>query len=246
MPGPIFTSTGPYGHRGRMRDRILAHGGDALADYEVLEMLLFLGIKRRDTKPLAKAMINRFGGLAEVLAAPPRALADAAGLDWRAILPLRLVEAAAERLARGEQRERPLLNGLDRVEAYLRGRTDDEGARLLYLDNRNRLLGDDPAPLDAEPSGADEASVQAAIRQALRRALELHATALLIADHPSPGSEARPDAATLDADRARAARRLRVAGEMLSIVLHDRVLLTEHGLASYRRAGLLAAGLVDS
>ena len=213
---PTFASTGPAGHRGRMRERILAHGGEALADYEIVEMLLFLGVPRGDTKPRAKGLINHFGALGAVLAAPPDALIEA-GLDQSSILPFRLVAAAAERLSRREAQERPLLSSLDAVEAYLR-QTALTGTRVLFLDNRNRLLGDETADLDDA----------AASRATLRRALALHATALLVADTQSPNPQS-----------ARAAKRLCDAASLLSIVLHDRVALTSGGLASYRRTGLL-------
>ena len=219
---PIFASTGPAGHRGRMRERILAHGGDALADYEIVEMLLFLGIPRGDTKPLAKGLINRFGSLGAVLAATPEALAGA-GLDPRAVLAFRLVTAAAERLSRREAVERPWLNSLDAVEAYLR-QAAATGTRVLFLDNRNRLLGDEPADLAT-------AGDHAPTRAVLRRALSLHATALLVADCAGAPRPAL----------ARAAKRLRAAAAMLSIVLHDRVAFGAGGLLSYRRQGLLPA-----
>ena len=216
----IFASTGPAGHRGRMRERILAHGGDALADYEIVEMLLFLGIPRGDTKPRAKGLINHFGSLAAVLAAPVEAL-ERAGLDRQATIAFRLVVAAAERLSRREAIERPLLNSLDAVETYLRGRAG-EGTRILFLDNRNRLLGDEPAVVDHDDHAPN--------RAILRRALSLHATALLVADHATPSPAL-----------ARAARRLRDAASLLSIVLHDRVALGADQLLSYRRQGLLSA-----
>ncbi len=219
---PVFASTGPAGHRGRMRERILAHGGDALADYEIVEMLLFLGIPRGDTKPRAKGLINHFGSLGAVLAAPVEAL-ERAGLDRQATVAFRLVVAAAERLSRREAIERPLLNSLDAVEAYLRDRPG-EGTRILFLDNRNRLLGDDAA-------AGDDSDDHAPNRAILRRALSLHATALLVADHDAGPSPAL----------ARATRRLREAAALLSIVLHDRVALAGNQLLSYRRQGLLSA-----
>ena len=204
-----------------MRERILAHGGDALADYEIVEMLLFLGIPRGDTKPRAKGLINHFGSLGAVLAAPVEAL-ERAGLDRQATIAFRLVVAAAERLSRREAIERPLLNSLDAVETYLRDRAG-EGTRILFLDNRNRLLGDDAA--------GDDSDHHASTRAILRRALSLHATALLVADH-----EAAPSPSL-----ARATRRLREAAALLSIVLHDRVALAGNQLLSYRRQGLLSA-----
>jgi DNA repair protein RadC len=219
---PVFASTGPAGHRGRMRERILAHGGDALADYEIIEMLLFLGIPRGDTKPLAKGLINRFGSLGAVLAAPAETLANEGGLDAQAVLPFRLVAIAAERLSRREIQDRPLLNSLDTLERYLRDKAH-QTTRILFLDNRNRLLGDEEAILD-------DAQGHVSARAILRRALALHATALLVADNA-----AAPERAA-----ARAAKRLREAASLLSIVLHDRVALGPEGLMSYRRAGLLS------
>ncbi len=219
---PVFASTGPAGHRGRMRERILAHGGDALADYEIVEMLLFLGIPRGDTKPRAKGLINHFGSLGAVLAASVEAL-ERAGLDRQSTVAFRLVVAAAERLSRREAIERPLLNSLDAVETYLRGHAG-QGTRVLFLDNRNRLLGDDPA-------ARDDSDDHTPTRVILRRALSLHATALLVADHDEPPSPAL----------ARATRRLREAASLLSIVLHDRVALAGDHLVSYRRQGLLSA-----
>ena len=224
---PVFASTGPAGHRARMRERILTRGADGLADYEILEMLLFIGIPRGDTKPLAKALINRFGSLEEVLSASPHALRAAAGLGLRAIVPLRLVEAASERLARAEQRNRPVLGSLAALAAYLE-RADDAGggARILLLDNRNRLLADETSPVDLDPSPP-------ALRAVLRRALALHATALLLIDRETAAREAPTRA------RGRAAAALRDAASLLSVTLHDRILAGRGELRSYRAAGLL-------
>ncbi len=225
MNASPFASTGPAGHRARMRERLLARGADGLADYEILEMLLFIGIRRGDTKPVAKALINHFGSLGGVLAAPPRALAEAGGLTLRAIVPLRLVEAASERLARAEIRVRPVLGNLAALGDYLAGAAGP-GPRLLHLDNRNRLLADEASPLDEE-------ATHAMLRAALRRALELHATALLIVDRETPVL------AVPTRTRGRAAASLRDAASLLSIVLHDRILAGPSGIRSYRAAGYL-------
>lgn len=224
MPALPFASTGPVGHRSRMRDRLLARGPGGLADYEVLEMLLFLGIPRGDTKPLAKGLINAFGSLGAVLAAPAEELLRRGQLPEDALLPLRLVEAAADRLSRADAVERPLLGSLAAVEAHVRTRPMATGTtRLLFLDNRNRLLGEED--MDDGPS--------LPVRLVLRRALALHATALLVVDR----SDGAPERA---AERARgeAARRLAQAGALISIVLHDRLLLAPDSLQSYRALGL--------
>lgn len=224
-----FQSTGPAGHRGRMRERIIAHGGDALADYEILEMLLFLGLPRGDTKPIAKGLINAFGSLGGVLSADPDELAGRGGLERHALLPIRLVETTTERLTRREAVTRPLLGGVALVDAYLRESWDGgaPATRVLFLDNRNRLLGDEPHALER----AGDAGV---LRAVLRRALGLHATALIVAD-------LSPHLASPEPGRAVVASRLREAGALLSVTLHDRMLLDPEGLRSYRAEGLLGA-----
>lgn len=218
------TGTGPQGHRARMRARVLANGAHALADYEILEMLLFAGIPRKDTKPLSKGLIGHFGSLVEVFRAPTQAL-RAAGLKDDAIRVLRLPGVAAERLASSEQRERPTLSNWEQLMAYLEQALAGgvEGQfRLLYLDNRNRLLADEAAP-EAE-SHADRN------RAIAIRALALHATAL-IGFHIR--SKERP------ASLSQSARQLDSAMRPLSITLHD-VLLAGNGPASsLRQEGLL-------
>lgn len=211
---PPFTSTGPEGHRGRMRARLLAHGADSLADYEILEMLLFLGIPRRDTKPLAKGLINRFGSLAGVLEAAPAGLAAYPGLDGRTAAPLGLVRIAAARLGLPEARDRPVLNSWARLGAYLDSvlaRPDRARTRVLFLNNRNQLLADEAQEEQPDPA--------LAVRRILKRALALHASALFLlraAEAEQPSAAAADLALTARLDRA---------AEMLSLVLHDTVIL---------------------
>ncbi len=105
-----FPSTGPHGHRGRMREKLLDRGPDALADYELLEMLLFFAMPKGDTKPLAKALINPFGSFARVLTAPQQELLNARGLGPHSVAAIKLVQASSLRLARAEVMETPVLN----------------------------------------------------------------------------------------------------------------------------------------
>ncbi len=221
-----FASTGPQGHRGRMRERLLGAGPDGLADYELLEMLFFLGIGRRDTKPLAKAMINAFGSLAGVLSAPGEALVAAGGLGTESLTAIRLVEEAAARLARAEAVSRPVLSDWAQLMAYVERpeRARAEERRVLFLDNRNRLLGD-----EAQSDGPRWGQV----RPLIERALALHATAMILLHD-------RPDEAPL-ADPAAVAfvRRLREAGSALSVTVHDHLLLGEGDWISFQRHGLL-------
>lgn len=221
-----FASTGPQGHRERMRERLLTAGSDGLADYELLEMLLFLGIARRDTKPLAKAMINAFGSLSGVLAAPGEALVAAGGLGTEALTAIRLVAEAGSRLAQAEAASRPVLSDWAQLMAYVERPADlrVEQRRVLFLDNRNRLLAD-------EVQAGGPAWVE--VRGLLERALALHATALILL-HDRPEAEPEPDAAALAFTR-----RLREAGTMLSITLHDHLLLGREDWVSFTRHGYL-------
>ncbi len=225
---PVFSSTGPHGHRARMRERLLSRGPEALADYEVLEMLLFLGIPRRDTKPLAKELINRFGSLSAVLTATPEALARQDGLGADAVAVLRMPEAAAQRLAGAEARSRPVLNNWDRLLEYfdtaLAGAAPGQ-LRALLLDNRNRLLADEP--MTGEP---DELPSMLA-----GRALALHATALILVRVVPAGP----------IDKALPKREAALCGAIgkalgtLSITLHDHMLVGGGSWVSLRQKGLL-------
>lgn len=221
-----FASTGPQGHRERMRDRLLTAGPDGLADYELLEMLLFLGIARRDTKPLAKAMINAFGSLSGVVGAPSEALTAAGGLGTEALTAIRLVEEAGARLVRAEAASRPVLSDWAQLMAYVERPADarTEQRRVLFLDNRNRLLADE-AQADG-PAWSD-------VRSLLERALALHATALILL-HDRPDVEPEPDV-----DALAFTRRLRESGATLSITMHDHLLLGREDWVSFTRHGYL-------
>ncbi len=207
-----FQSTGPIGHRSRMRDRLLA-GPAALADYEILEMLLFLGIPRRDTKPQAKGLINRFGSLATVLTAGHRALRTA-GLEQRAIEAFDLVAEAAAQLSRADRGERVMLGNWIALERYL-----DLPARMvqppafsaLLLNNRNQLL--------AEHRWQPDVDAATLGREMLRHALERHATAVILLRNQAG---ALPE--LTGADRA-LHRRMERAGAALSVIVHDLVVI---------------------
>jgi DNA repair protein RadC len=227
---PAFTGTGAPGHRRRIHEKLPQLGPDALADYELLEMLLVFAQPGGDTKPLAKAMINRFGSFAGVLSAGQAELFDTPGLSKHSIAALKLVQASALRLAKAEVMDRPVLTNWGRLMDYLNAvmsREKIEQFRVLYLDNRNRLL-------------ADEAQARGTVnhtpvypREVVRRALELHATALiLVHNHPSGDpTPSREDVAMTEEVRAAAA--------VLSIVLHDHVIVGNGQWTSFRKEGLL-------
>ena len=222
-----FASTGPHGHRSRMRTRLLAGGPNGLADYELLEMLLFLSIPRRDTKPLAKAIINRFGDLYRSLNATAADLRKA-GLDQIGVGLIDLVREAARRLADAEVVSRPLLKDAEALATYL-----DLPARsqrpphlaVLFLNNRNQLLADLPFTEAQGPADVTEAVG--------RRAVEIHASALIMV---SFRLRAPPIATDRDRDLT---RRIQRTGKLLSITLHDHFIFGDGGNESLKRQGLL-------
>jgi len=228
--GQPFPSTGPHGHRERMRDKLLDRGADALADYELLEMLLFFAQPKGDTKPLAKGLINRFGSFASVLAAPSRDLFAAPGLGRHSVAAIRLVQASAQRLALAEVMNRPVLNNWDRLLEYLHSvlaRERIEQFRVLFLDNKNRLL-------------ADEAQARGTVnhtpvypREVVKRALELHATALILV-HNHPSGDPTPSDDDIDMTQE-----VKIAAQALSIVLHDHLIVGNGRWVSLRQEGLL-------
>jgi DNA repair protein RadC len=225
-----FASLGPHGHRGRMREKLLERGPDALADYELLEMLLFFAFKTGDTKPLAKALINRYGSFAAVLAAPQRELLATRGLGPHSVSAIKLVQAAALRMAKAEVMERPVLNNWDRLMDYLTAalaREKIEQFRVLFLDPKNRLI-------------ADEAQARGTVnhtpvypREVVKRALELHATALILV-HNHPSGDPTPSRADVEMTAE-----VKKAAAVLSVVLHDHVIVGNGRWLSFRREGLL-------
>jgi DNA repair protein RadC len=218
------------GHRDRVRARLLSAGPEAMADHELLEMTLFLAIARRDTKPIARALLTRFGSYARVLAASPSELRAVDGIGEVAVGALKTVQAAALRLARAEVQEQPVLADWDRLMGYLNAvlaRERVEQFRVLFLDGRNRLIAD-----ERQGSGTvDHTPVYP--REVVRRALELHASALiLVHNHPSGDpTPSRPDIEmTAEIGRAAAA---------LGVALHDHVVVGNGRWASFRQLGLI-------
>jgi DNA repair protein RadC len=227
---PPFPSTGPHGHRGRMRDKLLERGPDALADYELLEMLLFFAFKTGDTKPLAKELINRYGSFAAVLAAPPRELLAARGLGPHSVSAIKLVQAAALRLARAEVMERPVLNNWERLVDYLTAalaRERVEQVRVLYLDPRNRLIAD-----EAQGKGTVN-HTPVYPREVVKRALEVGATALILV-HNHPSGDPTPSRADVEMTAE-----VKAAAAVFGIVLHDHLIVGRGRQTSLRREGLL-------
>ena len=232
MPTPPQdeASDGASGHRARMRARLLKAGPDALNDQDLLEMVLFLALPRRDTKPMAKDLLVRFRSFAAAIAASEADLARVPGLGAAGIAALKTVQAAALRLARAELTERTVLDNWDRLMAYLNAglaREKTEKFRVLFLDSRNCLLADE------EQSRGTVNHAPVYPREVAKRALELAATALiLVHNHPSGDpTPSREDVAMT--------RQIAAALTALSIVLHDHVIIGNGRWTSLRREGLL-------
>jgi DNA repair protein RadC len=138
--------TGPEGHRERLRARFLKGGAEAMPDFELLELTLFAALPRRDTKPLAKALLARFGSFAEVIAAPRARLLEVKGVGESVANHLKIVEAAAHRLAKTKVIGRPALSSwaalLDYCTAAM-ARSQTEEFRVLFLDRKNVLVADE-------------------------------------------------------------------------------------------------------
>lgn len=232
MEAPLVSvaPAGPDGHRDRMRGRLLTSGPDSLQDYEMLEMLLFLAIPRRDTKPIAKALLTRFGSFAAVMAAEPRHLKDTDHVGDSAIAALKLVQGAALRMMREEIRAQPVLNNWQRLIDYLSAalaRETVEQFRILFLDAKNRLL-------------ADEAQARGTVnhtpvypREVVKRALEVQATAIILV-HNHPSGDPTPSRADIEMTAE-----IKSAAAVLGIVVHDHLIIGNGKHLSFRREGLL-------
>lgn len=218
------------GHRDRLRQRFLTAGPDGLADYELLELLLFAAIPRRDVKPLAKQLLDQFGGFAGVLAADPVQLEQRGGLRPASIVALKAVQAAAERMLRQQVRDNPVLSSWDQLMAYLRLAMQDqaiEQVRLLCLDKKNHLIADEVM----QQGTVDQTPIYP--REVVKRVLELGATAvILVHNHPSG------DPSPSDADIAMT-RQIASALSSIDVVIHDHVIIGRAGQTSFRGLGLL-------
>ncbi len=219
-----------HGHRERLRRRLLDKGADSLVDYEILEFLLFGAKARGDTKPLAKALIGRFGNLAGVLAAHPRELATVSGMGATSIAVLKIVPEAARRLAREEISGRPVIASWDRLLAYCRialGRETVEQFRLLFLDKKNHLIADEMQ----QRGTVDHTPVYP--REVVKRCLELGASAVILV-HNHPSGDPTPSRADIEMTKE-----VQEAAGKLGISVHDHIVIGKSGHASFKSLGLL-------
>ncbi|MBT3558397.1 MAG: DNA repair protein RadC [Rhodospirillales bacterium] len=218
------------GHRQRLRDRFLKAGGDALADYEMLELLLFQAQPRRDMKPLAKSLMKRFGTYADVISASPAELAEVDGVGDAVIAVLKTVQESAQRLIRDEIMDKPVLSNWQRLMDYCRSsmaRNKIESFRVLFLNHRNELIADE----QQQTGTVDHTPVYP--REVIKRALELHASAMIMV-HNHPSGDPAPSKADIAMTKE-----VRDAAEKLGISLHDHLIVSKSGNTSFKDLGIL-------
>jgi DNA repair protein RadC len=218
------------GHRERLRERFLAGGAGALPDYELLELALYAAIPRRDTKPLAKALLARFGNFADVIAAPRERLLEVDGVGESVVTQLKVIEAAALRLSKTKVLGRPALSSwaalLDYCAAAM-ARNPHEEFRILFLDRKNALIAD-----EVQGHGTvDHTPVYP--REIVKRALELSASAIILV-HNHPSGDPTPSRADIEMTREIVA-----AAKSLRIAVHDHIVVGRGGTASFKALGLM-------
>jgi DNA repair protein RadC len=219
-----------HGHRARLRTRFREAGAEALADYELLELVLFRALPRRDVKPLAKNLLAHFGSFAEVVSAPPARLAEVDGLGDAGIDELKIVQAAASRLVRGEVKKREVLSSWSSVIAYCRTSMafgEREQFRVLFLDKRNQLIADE---VQAEGT-VDHTPVYP--REVVKRALELSATAVVLV-HNHPSGDPTPSRADIQMTK-----QIVEIAKPLGVEVHDHIIVGREGHASLKGLRLI-------
>jgi DNA repair protein RadC len=217
------------GHRARLRRRLI-DAPDSLQDYEIVEYLLALAIPRRDTKPLAKALLREFGGLGPLLSANPEALLRIKGMGETAVAAIRIAEASAIRLLKTKASAQPVLSGWQALLDYLQAdmaHIGIERVRVLHLNPRNRLIRDETI----SEGSIDQSAVH--VREVVKRAMELgSASIILVHNHPSGDPQPSKQDIALT-------RQIIDAGQPLGLAVHDHVIIGAKGHASLRALGLI-------
>ncbi|MEA2979964.1 MAG: repair protein RadC [Alphaproteobacteria bacterium] len=229
-PGLAEAAPHYIGHRERLRERFLDAGPDAVTEYELLELVLFRAIPRRDVKPLAKALIAKFGSFGEVVSAPRQRLREIDGLGEAAIAEIKIVQAAANRLARGEAKKRTVLSSWSAVLDYCRTTmafADKEQFRVLFLDKRNQVIAD-----ELQQTGTvDHTPVYP--REVVKRALELSATAIILV-HNHPSGDPTPSRADIQMTQS-----IVEIAKPLGISVHDHIIVGKEGHTSFKGLKLI-------
>jgi len=217
-------------HRKRLRERFRIGGAQAMPDYELLELVLFRAIPRQDVKPLAHALLETFGDFNRVLSAAPERLTDISGVGDAVVTELKIVEAAAQRLARSKVLNTHALSSWDALLDYCHttmAHRDTEQFRVLYLDRKNYLIADE------EQAKGTVDHVPVYPREVAKRALELNASALILV-HNHPSGDPTPSQADIDMTA-----QIDLACSALGLILHDHLVIGKSREVSFRAQGLL-------
>lgn len=217
-------------HRKRLRERFLSGGADALPDYEMLELILFRAIPRQDVKPLAHSLLTTFKDFNRVISAPVTRLAEVKGVGDAVICELKLVEAAAQRLARSRVLERHIVSSWDQLITYCHttmAHRETEQFRVLFLDRKNTLIAD-----EAQAQGTVD-HVPVYPREVVKRALEINASALILV-HNHPSGDPTPSREDIDMTA-----QVDNAASALGLTLHDHIIIGKSRELSFRSEGLL-------
>jgi DNA repair protein RadC len=218
------------GHRSRMRAKLLDKGSDALSELELLEMLLYAGNRRGDTKPLAKALMRRFGSLSAVLRAPAALLAQQSGMGDASVAALKIVEAAGLHLSHSDIENRHVLTSWSEVQHFCVTRLANEPIEhfmILCLDNRNRLIAEEVLSRGT----VDQTPVY--VREVINAALRHHAKSVILV-HNHPSGETEPSRADIDMTAE-----LKTALALVTITLHDHLIVAGKTVVSFKSLGLL-------
>jgi DNA repair protein RadC len=213
------------GHRERLRNRFREAGPTTLADYELLELLLFRSIPRADTKGMAKALLARFGSFPEVMGAPERLLREVEGVGETAALDIKAIAESARRMTWGEIYKRPALGTWQQVIDYCRTAMafeSRENFRVLFLDKKNVLIAD-----EVQQTGTVD-HTPAYPREVVRRALELSATAIILV-HNHPSGDPAPSRADIEMTKT-----IADTARPLGITVHDHIIVGKNGHASLK------------
>jgi DNA repair protein RadC len=219
-----------HGHRDRLRGRFREQGHESFADYELLELVLFQLIPQKDTKPLAKALIKKFGSLAEVMNAPVEELVKVEGIKDNTALALKAITALSHRAMKAELSNKPILNSWTRLMDYCvttMAHEKREHFRILFLNKKNEMIAD-----EIQNSGTVD-HTPAYPREIMKRALELGATALILV-HNHPSGDPKPSQADIDMTW-----HIMKAAEPFNIVIHDHIVVSRSGYSSFKNLGLI-------
>lgn len=224
-PKPHF-----LGHRDRLRARVRKSGADTLADYELLELLLFRSIPRADTKAMAKDLLARFGSFAEVLGAPEHLLREVKGIGKEAAFDIKVVASSASRMTHGRINRRAVLASWQQVLDYCRAAMafePRENFRILFLDKKNQLIAD-----EVQQTGTVD-HTPAYPREVMRRALELSATAVILV-HNHPSGDPSPSRADIEMTRT-----IAETGRPLGVTVLDHIIVGRDGHATLKGMQLI-------